>query len=66
MRARARPLASDGPGVVDLDLAVVLPDLDVWQRRERLGELLPEDVTVERERRAVARAVEASRGFVVT
>jgi hypothetical protein len=37
----------------------------VRQWRERLPELLAEDVTLQGEGRAVARAVEASRGFVV-
>ena len=62
---RARCPVSLRSGVVDLDLAVVLPDLDVRQRRERLAELLAEHIALQRERRAVARAVEASRGFVV-
>jgi hypothetical protein len=52
-------------GVVDLDLTVVLSDLDVRERRERLLELLVEHITLRREPRAVARAVEAACGGFV-
>src|SRR5258708_8395265 len=62
---RRSTACSHGAGVVDLDLAVVLPDLYVRKGCERLAELLLEDITLQRERRAVARTVEASGRFVV-
>ena len=64
--ASSRRGVSDRTGVVDLDLAVVLADLDVRKWRERLAELLAEDITLQGEGRAMARAVEASRNLVVT
>jgi len=54
----------DSARVVGLDLAVVLPDLDVRERCEWLRELLVEHITLQGERRAVARAVEACSSLV--
>jgi hypothetical protein len=51
---------SNGASVVDFDLTVVLSDLDVRERRERLAELLVEHVTLERERGPGAGTVETS------
>ena len=55
-----------GARIVDLDLTIVLPDLNVRKRRERIGELLMEDIALQREGRSVTRAVEASLSLVVT
>jgi hypothetical protein len=51
--------------VVDLDLTVVFANLNVWEREQRLRELLMENIALERERCSVTRAIEASLGRVV-
>ena len=43
---------------VDLHLAVQLPDLELRQCRGRHGQLVPQQLAADRERRAVARAVQ--------
>src|SRR5690348_16264700 len=57
---RGPAVRSNRASIVDFDLAVVLSDLDVGERRERLAELLVEHVTLERERGPVAGTVETS------
>ena len=56
---------SNGWWDVDLDVAIVVADVDFGKRRERAGKFVEEHLSGQRERGAVARAVETAVGLVV-